>query len=96
MALHTFVRFEPILGKEQQLRDELVRLLEPTRAESGCIRIHLFEGLHEPVIYCIHSEWVDEAAFNAHRDFPHMVRFLGLVRELVTHPVKAVRTKEIG
>jgi quinol monooxygenase YgiN len=39
---------------------------------------------------------VDEAAFNAHRDFPHMIRFLGLVRELVADPVHAVRTTQIG
>ncbi len=96
MSVHIFVRFEPISGKEQQLRDELMALMEPTRAEPGCIRIHLFEAVREPLVYCIHSEWVDEAAFNAHRDFPHMIRFLGLVRELVADPVHAVRTTQIG
>ena len=96
MPLHTFVRFDPIPGKERQLREELLRLLEPTRAEPGCIRIHLFEAVREPLVYCIHLEWVDEATFNAHRDFPHMVRFLGLVRELVSHPVHAVRTNQIS
>lgn len=95
MPLHTFVRFEPIHEKEQQLRAELKSLLEPTRAEPGCIRIHLYEALREPLVFYIHSEWVDEAAFDAHRNLPHMTRFLGLAGGLVAHPVKGIRTKQI-
>jgi quinol monooxygenase YgiN len=96
LSLHTFVRFEPIAGKEQLLREELKSLLEPTRAEPGCIRIHLYEALRDPLVFYIHSEWVDEAAFDAHPRLQHMTRFLSLVKELVTHPVKGLRTKQIG
>lgn len=96
MAIHTFVRFEPQPGKEQQLREELNLLLEPTRAEPGCIRIHLYETLRNPVVFYVHSEWVDEAVFDAHPKLPHMMRFLGLAEGLTTHPVKGIRTREIG
>lgn len=95
LSLHTFVRFEPQPGKEQQLREELKLLLEPTRAERGCIWIHLYEALREPLIFYIHSEWVDEAAFDNHAELPHMTRFLGLAGGLVSHPVKGLRTKQI-
>ena len=96
MPFHVFVRFEPRPGKERQLREELAGLMEPTRAEPGCLKIHLYEATREPLVYCIHSEWTDEAAFDAHRTFPHMVRFLALVRDLVDHPIQAVRTREIA
>jgi len=95
LPLHTFVRFEPTPGKEHQLREELKLLLEPTRTEPGCIRIHLFEALRAPLVFYIHSEWVDEVAFDAHPKLPHMTRFLGLAGELVAHPVKGIRTKQI-
>ena len=95
MPLHTFVHFEPIPGKEQQLREELRSLLDPTRAEPGCIRIHLYEALRDPLVFYIHSEWVDEAAFDKHAKLPHMTRFLSLAGALVTHPVKGIRTKQI-
>lgn len=95
MPLHAFVRFEAIPEREQQLRAELKSLLGPTRAEPGCIRIHLYEALREPLVFYIHSEWVDEAAFDAHRKLPHMTRFLGLAGGLVTHPVKGLRMKQI-
>jgi quinol monooxygenase YgiN len=96
LSLHTFVRFEPQAGRQQQLREELTSVIEATRAEPGCIRIQLFEAIRDPVVFYIHSEWVDEAAFDAHAKFPHMVRFLGLVGGLTTHLVKGIRTKQIG
>ena len=95
MPLHTFVRFEPIPGKELKLREELKSILEPTRAEPGCISIHLYEALRDPLVFYIHSEWVGEAAFDAHPKLPHMTRFLALVAELVTHPVRGLRTRQI-
>jgi quinol monooxygenase YgiN len=46
--------------------------------------------------FFIHSIWKDEAAFDAHAQFPHMKRFLGLVGDFATNPVRAVRTRQIG
>ena len=71
-------------------------VLEPTRAEPGCVRIHLYESTREPLVYVIHSEWIDEQAFDAHAAMPHMKRFLGLINELIANPLQAVRTRQIG
>jgi quinol monooxygenase YgiN len=95
MALHVFVRFEPVSGKEGELREELHRVIEATRTEPGCLRIHLFQSIREPVTFCVHSEWVDEAAFDAHSKFPHMRRFLAVVPSLINHPIQAMRTEQI-
>jgi len=92
MPLHIFARLEPKPGKELQLRDELTLVLEPTRAEPGCVRIHLYESARAPLIYFIHSEWVDEPAFDAHVQLPHTVRFVTQAGGLITHPLQAVRT----
>jgi len=96
LPLHVFVRFEPIPGKQQQLDDQLVLILEPTRAEPGCIRIHLYESTRDPLAFFIHSEWTDEVTFDSHAYLPHMKRFLGLVGDLITHPLQAVGTKQIA
>jgi quinol monooxygenase YgiN len=93
--MHVFVRFEPLPGKEQRLREELRQIMEPTRAEPGCLRIHLYESLREPLTFFVHSEWKDEAAFDAHPKLPHMRRFLATVSELIGHKVLAVRTKQM-
>jgi quinol monooxygenase YgiN len=66
VPVHFLVRFEPLPGRESQFRDELLRVIHPTRAEPGCLGMHAFESLHEPPRFAIHSEWIDEAAFDCH------------------------------
>jgi len=77
-------------------REELLRVVEPSRAEAGCLAIHVFESLREPFVFAIHSEWVDEAAFELHAQLPHTVRFLGAAGKLLPHPVQGLRAREIG
>ena len=94
--MHFIVRFEPRLGKEPEFREELLRVVEPTRAEAGCLGIHIFQSLREPFTFAIHSEWADEKAFQLHARLPHTVRFLAAAKELLTHPVEGLRALEIG
>jgi quinol monooxygenase YgiN len=79
-----------------EFREEVMRVVELTRAETGCLAIRLFEALREPFVFAIHSEWADEAAFERHAQLPHTVRFLGAAEKLLTHPVQGLRTREIG
>lgn len=39
MALYIFARFEPRPGEQHRLLGELTLILEPTRAETACMRI---------------------------------------------------------
>ena len=96
MSLHFFVRFEPQPGKQMEFREELLRVVEASRAEAGCLAIHAFESLQKPLAFAIHSEWVDEAAFDLHAQLPHTVRFLRAAEQLLRHPVQGLRSREIG
>ena len=96
MSVHVFVRFEPLPGKEKEFREELLRVNKPSRAEPGCLAIHVFESLREPFRFEIHSEWADEAAFEQHAQLPHTVRFLQAAEELLTHAVQGLRSRWIG
>lgn len=95
MSFHFIVRFEPQPGKESAFREELQRVAVPTRAESGCLSNRVFESVREPLVFAIHSEWVDEAAFELHAQLPHAVHFLEAAEKLLTHPVQGLRTREI-
>jgi quinol monooxygenase YgiN len=94
--VHFFVRFEPFPGREDEFRQVLLQVLAPTRAEAGCISIRAFESAGRPKVFAIHSEWVDEAAFETHSGLPHTVRFLAAAERLLPHPVQGLRTVEIG
>lgn len=96
MPLYIFAPVEPVPGKEEQLRNELNRVLEPTRAEPGCLRIHLYESVRGPLTWYIHSEWIDAAAFDAHVKLPHTVQFVSATEGLIRRPLQAVRTNRIA
>jgi len=93
--MHFFVRFEPQPGKEAEFREAMLRNVGPTRAEVGCLSLRTFESIREPRTFAIHSEFVDEAAFELHARLPHTVRFLQAAEKLLTHPVQGLRTHEI-
>jgi len=96
VSVHFFVQFEPVTGKEAEFRAELLKVIEPSRAEAGWVALRVFESLREPFRFAIHSEWVDEAAFEFHAQLPHTVRFLRAAEQLLTHDVQGLRTREIG
>ena len=96
MPLHTFVRFEPKPGMGDAFREEVLRVNVPSRGEPGCLSLDVFESIREPVVFEIHSQWVDEAAFELHATLPHTVRFLAAVEPLLTQPVKGWRMRQIG
>jgi quinol monooxygenase YgiN len=96
MSVHVFIRFEPRPGKADAFREELLRVNGPSRQEPGCLALNVFESLREPRTFAIHSEWVDEAAFELHAQLPHTVRFLQAAEGLLTHPVQGLRTQWIG
>jgi quinol monooxygenase YgiN len=96
MSVHVFLQFVPLPGNEAEFRHEILRVNTPSRAEPGCIRIDVFESLREPVTFAIHSEWVDEAAFELHAQLPHTVEFLTIAERLLGRPVQGLRTRQIG
>ena len=96
MSFHFIVRFEPLPGKGPDFRAELLRVIAHSRAEIGCIALHVFESLREPQLFAIHSEWADEAAFELHAQLPHTVRFLAAAERLLTHPVQGLRMRQIA
>ena len=49
---------------EASFREELLRVLQPSQTEIGCLRIDVFESIREPCEFVIHSEWADRLPSN--------------------------------
>jgi quinol monooxygenase YgiN len=96
MSFHFVVRFDPPADRVADFRAALLAVMEPARAEPGCIDIRAFESIREPGTFAIHSEWVDEAAFEIHSGLPHTVRFVAAAEELLGRPVEGLRCRQIG
>jgi quinol monooxygenase YgiN len=96
LSVHFFVGFEPLPGRELAFREEVLRVIEPSRAEAGCLAIHVYESLHEPFLFAIHSEWQDEAAFDRHTQLPHTLKFVAAAETLLSHPISGLRMRDIS
>jgi quinol monooxygenase YgiN len=54
-----------------------------------------FESVHEPSVFAIHSEWIDEAAFDLHATLPHTVQFLSAAQKLFGRPIEGLRLRRM-
>ncbi|MGQ9916291.1 MAG: putative quinol monooxygenase [Bryobacteraceae bacterium] len=69
-------------GCEQRLREELLRLIEPTRAEEGCLQYDLHESTEQPGRFLFYENWTSRAALDRHLATPHLERLSALLPEL--------------
>src|SRR5258708_3265887 len=96
MPMYIVVQFHAKPGCEQSLCDALLAVVEPTRAEPGCLEIHLCRALRDPATFFIQSAWTDEGEFEEHAELPHMKAFLSRVPEWIDHEVRAVRCERVA
>lgn len=70
-------------GKEQELRRELEALVEPTTKEDGYVNYDLHQGADDPAVFFFYENWESEAHLDAHLQTPHLVRFVGIMEDLL-------------
>ena len=59
-------------GEEARVQAHLEKLIEPTRAEPGCLRYELFVNKEKPGDFLFVEEYASDAAFQAHMDSKHV------------------------
>lgn len=96
MEMYFFARFHARPGCEAALAAAMQEVMEPSRAEPGCLAIHAYRATHDPRLFYIHSRWRDEAAFQAHDALPHTIAFVARVEPLLDHPFDTAHTERIA
>ena len=82
-----FGRFQAKEGHEAEVEAALREVQEPTRAEPGCLELHLYRSVKDLRLYYVHSRWRDMASFERHAELPHTLRMLRRVEPLLDHSV---------
>jgi quinol monooxygenase YgiN len=70
-------------GKEQQLRDELLKVVTPSRAEAGCLEYVLHESQEHPEQFVFYETWTDETALQEHIASSHYQEYRQAVEALL-------------
>jgi quinol monooxygenase YgiN len=58
--------------RAHEMKALLLRIVEPTRAENGCIRYELHQSDTEPADFVFIEEWANTAAVASHMRTPHI------------------------
>ncbi|TPN12830.1 antibiotic biosynthesis monooxygenase [Mesorhizobium sp. B2-1-3] len=74
-----------------ETRDELQRILsglvEPTRAEEGCINYDFHVDPADPCVFMFYENWRSKDDLDRHLSMPHLMPLFGKLDALVARPV---------
>jgi quinol monooxygenase YgiN len=73
----TLVPFFTIMkGEVDAVRRAHLSMLEPTRAEPGCIDYDLYQSLEDPSVMFFYENWTDADSLHRHMNTPNFYRFV--------------------
>jgi len=97
-TLKVTARITAVKGKENDLKNVLVKLIEPTRQEQGCISYELLHNNSDATDFIFIEKWKSEADLEAHMQSNHFQEAAGKLTDLIaTDPdIQRYHTIEIG
>ena len=70
-------------GKEQELREALESLIEPTSREKGYVNYDLHQNTEDPDQFFFYENWESGEDLDAHLAAPHLVDFAARIPDLL-------------
>ncbi len=80
--------FKAVVGMENTLRDECLALVEPTRAEAGCLNYDFHSSCDDGTTFMFYENWVSKEELDKHLATPHLQAFLAKIPGMVAEPVQ--------
>ena len=81
------VRLKAKAGMEARVKQELMSLLTPTRAEGGCINFDMHAAPNDSSLFLFHETWESEDHLKRHFETPHIKRWIQLAERLLAEPL---------
>jgi quinol monooxygenase YgiN len=83
-------------GKEQELREVLEALIEPTVKEEGFVNYDLHQGVEDPAVFCFYENWTSPEHLDAHLKAPHLQEFSAKMDDLLDGELNIQRLRRIA
>ena len=85
--LTVLARLQAKPGKESELRQALLGLINPTRLEPGCVRYDLHESNEKPGLFFFYEIWKSSQALAQHFETHHLRDMQKKAPELLSEPL---------
>jgi quinol monooxygenase YgiN len=70
-------------GSVERVRAELLKLIEPTRKENGCLEYTLHRDNDDPAIFLFYETWQSRDSLSAHMESEHFKSYVNAVDGLL-------------
>ena len=80
----------------EQLKELAMSLVNPTRAEAGCLNYDLHRDLEDPNTFYFYENWRSQADLDAHFTTPHIARALAAAPEILAEPMELLRLEMLS
>lgn len=81
ITINAILKAKP--GKEASLREELVKVVQASRKEEGCINYTLHESTEERQTFVFYETWRDEDALKSHIESEHYSNYRKNIESLI-------------
>jgi quinol monooxygenase YgiN len=78
----------------EAVKAELLKLIIPTRKESGCIEYNLHQDNEDPAVFIFYETWENSASLEQHKNAHHYKAYVreidGMIDEKVVHKMTRI------
>lgn len=71
----------------ETVKAELLKMLEPTRNEEGCIEYRLHQDNENPAIFVFYENWKNLACLEQHMNSRHFQAYVAAVGDLIADKI---------
>jgi quinol monooxygenase YgiN len=71
---------------------ELLKLVEPTRKEDGCLEYKLHQDNADPAVFIFYETWESRACLEKHMNTDHFKNYLSAVEDMVAEKAVHIMT----
>lgn len=94
--IHVIARHWARADTVDEVRQILLGLIEPSRAEPGCIKYELLQNAVDPTDFTFVETFASEDALNEHAAAPYIAGLAPKLKELVARPSEVSRYRTIS
>lgn len=96
MILTVIATIKAKAGKEEQMQQDLMGLVAPSRTELGCITFDLLIDNQDPSIFILYENWESQSDLDAHYQQPYVQRVFEAYKETLAEPIVAMFLTKIA
>ena len=74
-------------GKDNELKEMLLNLIEPSRNDKGCINYDLHQSEDNSKLFMFHENWASKKLLDKHLATPHLQEFIKKSEGLLAKPL---------